>query len=485
MKKIAVFCFLSILSISIPSPGISGVRAEEMTLEDYYLNYPSSVSPALCTAEYWTSKNSGADQVLLTFDDIQAQNQAFLQSPNTNMCDLAAYPDTVNQTAVNASLQASFDSQLDQLKKYYRPDGTRIDDSFCSRIRSNLVNSRAQAVQSVGYLICTTRTGLLAYPTADPLLDDASDPDMDNNQTSTVRVNEPLVALSLSADGKFYYCKSGNCSGWVSADHVAVCQDKAQWLVAWRFDNSETLVVTGDRLLLSDSNANTSVSNVELSMGTTLKLVAKKDIPLLVNHRSTYQNYVVYLPVRQSDGTLGAQMALVNQSADVHAGFLPLTSANLAKLAFKELGNVYGWGGMLHSSDCSLYLCNIYRCFGFQLPRNTTWQKAMPAKNYPLEDLSDDSKKQILDTLPLGTILFIRGHEMMYLGSSGGEYYVISSLGSVMDPDLDAVTPIRSIIVSPLSTLRGNKTTWLSNLTAAVIPYRVPDAGGGVGPGES
>ena len=380
----------------------------------------------------------------------------------------------MNGTEINASLQAAFDGQLEQLKKYYLSDGTPVNDEFCSRLRANLANPQAQAEQPMQYLICTARADLLAYPTSALLLDDAADSDIDNNQTSAVLVNEPLAALSMSADRKYYYCRTNNCSGWVSADSVAVCMDRSQWFGAWRFDNSETLVVTGDRLQLSYSNVSPAVSNVALSMGTTLKLVAKKDIPQLVNHRSTYQNYVVYLPIRQSDGSYGAQMALVNQSADVHAGFLPLTPANLTELAFKELGNVYGWGGMLHSSDCSLYLCNVYRCFGLRLPRNTTWQKAMPAKKYELEGLSDDSKKQILNTLPTGTILFIRGHEMLYLGDSDGEYYVLSALGSVLDPELDAVTPIRSIIVSPLSTLRGNKTTWLSNLTAAVIPYSVP-----------
>jgi hypothetical protein len=49
----------------------------------------------------------------------------------------------------------------------------------------------------------------------------------DYNVVSSVRVNEPLVIKSVSADGQWYYAESLNCNGWVNAYDVAICSSKA------------------------------------------------------------------------------------------------------------------------------------------------------------------------------------------------------------------------------------------------------------------
>ena len=36
------------------------------------------------------------------------------------------------------------------------------------------------------------------------------------------------------------------------------------------------------------------------------------------------------------------------------------TKANIAKVTFSALGNIYGWGGSLNSDDCSGYMRNVY-----------------------------------------------------------------------------------------------------------------------------
>ena len=39
-----------------------------------------------------------------------------------------------------------------------------------------------------------------------------------------------------------------------------------------------------------------------------------------------------------------------------------------------------------------------------------------------------------MDALPLGSLLNFPGHQMMYLGKQAGQYYVVSTVSSLMSP---------------------------------------------------
>ena len=73
----------------------------------------------------------------------------------------------------------------------------------------------------------------------------------------------------------------------------------------------------------------------------------------------------------------------------MHKGYLPLTQNNVLDVAFSCIGDEYGWGGMNGNMDCSLYTRNIYKCFGLELPRNTTWQEKVPEKYVNVSNMSD------------------------------------------------------------------------------------------------
>ena len=150
-------------------------------------------------------------------------------------------------------------------------------------------------------------------------------------------------------------------------------------------------------------------------MGTQLKLASDEEIAAAgsIINRAGYNNHVVWMPVRNEDGSYSKMLSLISESAKVSEGYLALTRNNIAKVALSSLGDEYGWGGMLSGEDCSGYVRAIYKCFGFEMARNTSWQKAMPVKKFDLSEMSDEEKLQLLDTLPLGAVLFFPGHEMM------------------------------------------------------------------------
>ena len=169
-------------------------------------------------------------------------------------------------------------------------------------------------------------------------------------------------------------------------------------------------------------------------MGTALELADIENPNILIDNRAAYQNYAVWVPIRNEDGSYAKKLTLIPEHADVSAGYLPLTEKNIAKVAFGALGNTYGWGGALLSDDCSGYIRNVYKCFGLELARNTTWQSAMPMVNVNMTDMCREERLTVLDALPFGSILFFNGHEMLYLGKENGKYYVISATGNILEP---------------------------------------------------
>ena len=145
-------------------------------------------------------------------------------------------------------------------------------------------------------------------------------------------------------------------------------------------------------------------------------------------------------------------------------GYLPFTERNILKVAFECLGNRYGWGGSLEAMDCSLYVCLVYRCFGFSLPRNTSWQQAIPSFN-KIEGKTDDEKTGEIKKSHVGSVLYFSGHEMMYLGRYKGRTYVISALGTVFDVGDTTKRSVYNVSINTLDVKRANGNTWLANLS--------------------
>ena len=431
--------------------------------------YLPDVTAEMSSPSYWTDETD----LLMTYEDIEKLNEDTISEKGTNMYDLKNQPETVDGVALN---EAIFKSSQADAKYYlgwtYFESSEKATQKDFDKIIENTQNSDATEEQKVLYAVATERTELRAFPSDVAIWDDPSDPDTDNQYLVGIRVNEPVVITSKSKDGKFYLAKNICCSGWIRAESVAICKDKDEWLSAWDIKNEDVLVVCGDKVFAEYSNAGKQTSQLMLSMGTVLELVKDHNPNQLIDMRATYNNYVVWIPVRNEDGTYSKKLTLISEHKKVAAGYLPLTKKNLAEVAFSALGNIYGWGGSLNSDDCSGFVRNIYKCFGMELARNTTWQTAMPMAKIDMKLMAKEERIKMLEALPFGTILFFKGHEMMYLGSENGKFYVISAVGIIMHPENAGVRQrISSVVVNTLDTKRANGNTWLDELTVALVPY--------------
>ena len=433
------------------------------------ISYLPDVTAEMSETSYWTEN----DDLLMTYKEIEELNALTISSKGTNMYNLKNQPETTDGIALNERIKNSSLADASYYLGWTYPGNEKLaEQADYDILIENTQNPNPLQEQPVKYAVAVRRTELRAFPSDIPIWDDPTDKECDYQYLTSIRVNEPLVITSVSSDGNYYLAKSISCSGWVAAADVALCADKDEWLSAWDFPSEKTLVVYGDKVYTEMSLSGAQTSNLLLTMGTALELADIENPNILIDNRAAYQNYAVWVPIRNEDGSYAKKLTLIPEHADVSAGYLPLTEKNIAKVAFGALGNTYGWGGALLSDDCSGYIRNVYKCFGMELARNTTWQSSMPMAKVNMTDMCREERLTVLDALPFGSILFFNGHEMLYLGKENGKYYVISATGNILEPKEGLNRQrIRSTIINTLDTRRANGVTWLDSLTVVNVPY--------------
>lgn len=435
------------------------------------VTYANKVTEDMCESSYWYDKtNIDSERILMDTKQITSLNEACLRDENTHMYDLENVEEKYNAKELrDLMITEEFDLEL----KYVNCKEVKSEEYFAGIKQAIAEKGFEDETRNVMYALTVEIADQRACPTDDYVGYSANDPD-DELQLCATRVNEPFVILQrCEYNNKLYYWGyTNNCSGWIAADSLAICKNKQEWLDAWKVDINakDFLVVTSDKVFLDESYYEKSTSKVELGIGSILKLVPKDSMPKNISERGTWNNYVVYLPTRAADGTYERKIALVAQHNKVNIGFLPLTQKNVLDVAFSCLGNRYGWGGMLNATDCSMFSKDIYRCFGLSLPRNTTWQKAMPQKSVDLSTMSLEEKREYIKTLPAGSMLYFPGHTFMYIGHDGDELYCIGATGSLVDSDDSTeVYNINTIVINPISVKRKNLLTWLECIDKAVV----------------
>ena len=459
-KRIAalMLCMITVLTLVLPA-----AAAE--------IKYMPDVTAEMSDASYWAKLYDNADEIILSPEEIKAFNEDTYIASGTMVMDLRTINETFDGLARNEAIRSSATADAEYYFGWtYGPDGKLAEWSYYQKMINNCIDPQATTIMPVRYAVAVKRTVLQVLPSENPIWDDPMDKDFDYQALSAVQVNDPLVLYTSSADGKFYLARSRDCSGWIPAEDVAICKDKAEWENAWFIPDDKVLVVYGNKVYTDESYTAPETARRMLGQGTRLELVTDLEPDQLVNNRYPYHNYVVYLPARDEDGSYVKKMALLPETAKVSVGFLPLTMENIAMVALQNLGDAYGWGGMMNVEDCSGLIRTIYACFGLEIGRNGNWQWKMNMEKIDMANMSIEEKLLILDEMPLGSALCFSGHEMMYLGKVDGKYYVISTVGSVMSPDTGNKLRGRGVMINTLDVKRANGQSWLQAINQAFMP---------------
>ena len=420
---------------------------------------------AMLQPEYWQAGSA----LLLTPQQITAVNEAnapeiLYPAAEGGQAALPLYtiPDTVDGEEVRR-LIASY--TLPKVGEVWYSDGQRLGTAFWQQLDAARQLDTLPSAVTVRFGFITQRTVVRSFPADTAVYNSPDRTYYDYLAQSELLPGEAIAVLHETADGDWCFVHAGSMGGWVHSTDIALC-GREEWDTMRQ--TSDFLIVTGREVRLDDAILPSQSGGLLLPMGTRLPLMP--DPPALLDGRAAYGCHVVQLPTRAADGSLVWQATPVPAAWEVSVGYLPLTAENAVRQMYRFLGQVYGWAGTLHASDCSGCIRQVYRCFGLQLPRNSAQIVAVNGlAGGSLAGLSNADKTTALAQLVPGSLLYLPGHIVLYLGMADGVPYGISAVGSFGLPGSSATVYANSTCVTPLTvTHRGG--SWLSALTSYVQP---------------
>jgi len=301
--------------------------------------------------------------------------------------------------------------------------------------------------------IATANTALRVLPTIRPGFLKPTRPGegypFDYWQNSGVWAGTPLIVTHLSADGAWALVEARNAGGWVRVADIAFVDEAfmARWaalpLLAVTREHTPVSSLPQGQPIVRDIRESLG-RDIGLNIGLDMNLVAGQVAAQKSGRKAGQQVGAgkTYL----FDGRIGTVLPLVSEDAAGYTALAPARGAgglartvtvripkaaaapmplaatprNLARLADQMLGQPYGWGGYLDNRDCSALMLDLVAPLGIFLPRNSS-QQARSGEYVSFEGLTGPQKEALLleRGAPLLTLLFKRGHIMLYLGQIG------------------------------------------------------------------
>lgn len=251
---------------------------------------------------------------------------------------------------------------------------------------------------------------LRSFPTIKPLLKDPSLAGegfpFDYLQNSTVHANEPILVSHYSKDREWAYVFSNFASGWIKTNEFAILEKKH--IEAWQ--NAQQVAITKEDEPIYDSEGNFLYKS---KIGMMFALISEDEETYTVLTVSSYKN----------SKPLFFKSKIYKNIATKE--IMKLDENNLIAVIKEVSKTNYGWGGMYEQRDCSSMLRDMFTPFGIWLPRNS-FQQSKIGNVISLSGLSDEEKIKVIKekAVPFQTILYKKGHVVLYVGTYNDEIIV-------------------------------------------------------------
>ena len=384
----------------------------DMTVYIYDVNETvklyDGVERVMTSAEYWIDREENTDEVLLTLDQIEAFNKKAYVTNNTKLVDILNQNGTITGSNVKQMINSY------SMSSSVKINGSLITNSYMNELKSNMDLNSIQDNITVKYGIVNEFSALRRFPTNDVATTTNS---FDRWQETGLEVGNGCLIYHTSKDGNWYFIQMFNYYGWV--EKTKVTEVTKSEMTNYVEPKDFVIVVCKDMV----------IGNVKVRMST--------KVPVLFQDDNTYTLSII--------GKSGLEMVKVEKSDKLHFGYLDYTKANIYTQIFKLLDEPYRWGDCeFDGHDCSSTMNAVYHCFGFKMSRNTSNQECLPYTQYHVQGQSDAAKKAILDNLQVGSLVFVDGHVMMYLGKVGSDYYIIHNFNSYGGCNITTSRLIRS-----------------------------------------
>lgn len=317
--------------------------------------------------------------------------------------------------------QSSLDDIVYEFEKYeqnrgYGKNGRKHGPDWIKRLRAN---ADLQDYSDAGYPAITIRhSSLRALPTGEAHFNSSeqalSGHPFDNLQATTVMVNTPVFISHISRDKKWVWAEAGYYFGWLWARDVAAIP--ADFMKDW--ETGRYAVIVRDKTSLNDAE------------GLFLFRVPLGAVFPMVNDGPAGVEFLVAV----ADADRRAVLKKVTLPKDAAAAKpVTMTTAQMARLANELIQEPYGWGGLNGHRDCSAMIRDLFAPFGVWLPRNSTEQALEGGTFIDLSALSaqEKEKKIVSQGIPYLTLLWRKGHIMLYMGIYNGKPLVFHNLWGI------------------------------------------------------
>jgi len=335
--------------------------------------------------------------VLLSVQDIQKYNSE-IQSKTDTMYDL----DKKDKLTKKEILEYINSYEAPSLPKYNVKD--EIKEPELQAILDNRNLDEVVDKDPVPKGIIVNRSNLRSFPTKIHFYN-KDENEVDTIQESELHINTPVLVIHESKDKKWYFVITPIYIGWVKEEDVAFATDED---IKYFIDNDKFAIIT----------------EPVLRTGTTVLDMSVK----LPYDGVTELGYKLVLPKKGDNKFVEKQEFIVSRNK-AHIGYLPYNYRNVYIQALKYKDIKYSWGGMDDGVDCSSFVVNVYRTFGFIFPRNTVNQKDSVGEIISLSGKSIDEKKELLSK-NYPSLIYQPGHVMIFLGVKDDKYYMIHSSGN-------------------------------------------------------
>lgn len=361
--------------------------------------------------------------------------------------------------------RAKFEIRTHQEKLPY-PDEPRFDGcghfvskAFYQMLEALMAWIAAPQMLEAEYGIMSDQGFMRTFPTDHGSYRERWRADLDRFSVTLLKLAEPVLIWWHSSDDRWLFVQSRHAWGWVKSTQIAITQ-REQWY-SWVMER-EFLQSLDSRRIITYQAEGKEWQQL-LLMGTKLPSYAR-----------TEDGYVVLLPRRNDEGSLRIEQIMLPADEHFCPGFLPMRPCRIVEQGLKSLGEPYGWGGADYFRDCTSLVDDIFGLFGFQLPRNSSAHRRMVGVQ-PIVAESESQREALIRSLPVGTVLYLPGHAMVFLGEDQhGELDILHSvyqMGLPMGDEL-VVYKARQVMRGHLGQYRANGSTFLQSLTEYWCPWQ-------------
>ncbi|MGN8488809.1 SH3 domain-containing protein [Helicobacter pylori] len=262
-----------------------------------------------------------------------------------------------------------------------------------------------------------------AVPTNKPYYLSQKGYPFDRYQNSLIFQGTPVLITHFNTDKTYAHIQSSFVYGWIKVSDLAYMHDKDIELLT-KIKNY--VMPIKDKIPLYTDYGD---FYTDARVGELFALIPQSQN---ASQNPQKKELKAYGFLKDAKGYATLQSVILNEK-DFFVFPKAFTSENMAYFIDTMLGQKYGWGGLLGNRDCSAFTRDSFANFGILLPRNS-YAQSRYANNYV--DLSSMKAKEKEDYIlknatPFGTLIYLKGHIMLYLGERNHQAIVAHSIWSV------------------------------------------------------